>query len=281
MLTPVDLFMSSPGDCDPERQAISQAVQHWNQAAGSMCDTVIRTIDGANLYPGIARYGQEVVNDQLPDYDIHVGVWKDKFGTPTPVAGSGSLEELCKALSRYDTERRPWIMCYFKRESSTDFSDVKLQLREAGCFYQAFSSTTEFGTLFQGHLASYMKKGFRSRGQSTTEADSLNRTQVVVTLLVDERGHQALRTFDRPAIALGRDREKNDLLLSSRRVHREQGIFVIHDQQVLYVDLGGDSKITYSRGGSPEPIVDANVVLEIGDGVVLPDGSVITLKALV
>jgi hypothetical protein len=104
-----------------------RAVGAYNQVAMECLDLKVSAFTQGELYAGPANPGehaQQVANRQLEDYEIYVGVWRESLGTPTPVASSGTVEELRKAFERYELTRRPWVMAYFWRPSPTDFSAI-------------------------------------------------------------------------------------------------------------------------------------------------------------
>ncbi|MCY2990837.1 MAG: hypothetical protein NTY19_23615 [Planctomycetota bacterium] len=278
----VQIFVSSPSDCASERLAIGTVAKNLNSATERLSDLTIEVINWDDLYPGIGEYPQQVINQQLPDYDIYVGLWRERFGTETPVALSGTLEELERALDRYEQTRRPWVMCYFWQNSGQDIAPIKEKLKEHGCLYHLFDDTVSFESLFRNHLVSYLRNGFRPRGESTTEGGDITNRDVcmmfrISSLDVDE---QTL-TFRRPAVAVGRNETRNDIIISDRRVHREQGLFVCREGAVLYVDFGGGAYHVDRSGGTRSSIGPEGVALGIGDRVLLGDCANITLVAVV
>lgn len=282
----VQIFVSSPSDCGAERCAVQRAVKELNATTVRLSEMKIEVIDWDNLYPGIDVYPQQVINRQLPDYDIYVGLWRERFGTKTPTAPSGTLEELDEALRRYDQTRRPWVMCYFLESGPQDFKEIKEKLKAHGCLYHLFDDSVSFESMFREHLIVYLKRGFRPRGESTTrdtgsQGDYPN--ACIVLNISSPDAHAQNKSFHRLAVAIGRSSTRNDLVISDQRIHREQGLFVWRDGDVLYLDLAGDA--SYIDGDDPcreaSRIGRRQITLKIGDAVELPDSTRITLKAVV
>lgn len=65
------------------------------------------------MAPQIGPGPQQVINDQIGEYDLFVGIMWNRFGTPTDVAASGTEEEFQAALGSWRSRKRPWITFYF------------------------------------------------------------------------------------------------------------------------------------------------------------------------
>ena len=285
-LTIVQLFISSPGDCAAERKATSAAIATENRFWRAKHQIEVSAFGPDDLYPGAANYGQEVVNRQLQDFDIYVGIWREKIGTQTPAAPSGTVEELRNAFLRYRRTRRPWILCYFWRPSPTDFSAVKNEITSNGGFYQNFDNPQHLAKQLCEHLTRYLERDFLKPGHSTTRVTgpmavaSGSPPTMFFHVAEIEEGKPRPVSFDRPVVAVGRMRELNQIVLTNNRVHREQGIFAWEDGDVFYIDLAGDSRVE-RRIQDSRTTLHGHPVLKIGDAVVMPDGSRIVLRAVV
>ena len=280
----VKLFVSSPGDCKHERTAVAKAVEEFNNSARTLSNLEIQLIASEDLYPGIAKYPQQVINKQLPEYEIYVGLWRKRMGTVTPQARSGTVEELNEALSRYRRTRRPWIMCYFLAKSSDSFRAIQDTLKNNGCFYHTYENSESLQRMFLSHLLAYMKIGYRRPGESTTEASNdgaVALSSVIMSFQIEDSVIGARnQSLERVVVSIGRNPERNDIVLRNKKIHREQGLFVWKEGEVLFVDLVGDT-LYMPRGTSvPEYVPLRQVTLGVGDAVVLPDGSRIILRAI-
>jgi hypothetical protein len=115
-------FVSSPGDCERERE---------------ICQTVMNKINtglakhlGINFQPFMWEYdvlpdmgqknGQEIIDEYIKksDYDIFLGIMKNRFGHPTKKAGSGTEHEFNDALERKKNSKNsvPRILFFFGEE---------------------------------------------------------------------------------------------------------------------------------------------------------------------
>src|SRR5581483_9083935 len=105
----VPLFISSSSDAVGERDALARAVETYNGVSRASNNLEVLAFDQRDLYAGAAaagQYAQQIANRQLTEYEIYVGVWRERQGTATPVASSGTMEELQNALERMARTRR-------------------------------------------------------------------------------------------------------------------------------------------------------------------------------
>ena len=107
------LLLSSPGDVADEREAASRAVFRFNQQEVEESGVFIKLIRWEDMAPQIGPGPQQVINDQIGEYDLFVGIMWNRFGTPTDVAASGTEEEYQAALRSWRSKKRPWITFYF------------------------------------------------------------------------------------------------------------------------------------------------------------------------
>ena len=108
------LFVASPGDVKSERETLSRVVTEINQTHGSpplgYSLEILRWETHAT--PGGGR-PQGVINEQIGNYDLFVGIMWRRFGTPTGVAGSGTEEEYRRAYSSWERNNPMPLMFYF------------------------------------------------------------------------------------------------------------------------------------------------------------------------
>ena len=286
--TVVRVFISSSGDCDSERRALHRSVHDYNRVACAALDHEIDAFGPDDLYSGIGAYGQDVANRQLMDYDIYVGLWRERIGTPTPAAPSGTVEELRGAVERHSKTRRPWIMAYFWESSPTDFSHIKNELKEHGCYFHQYKEPEQLADMFRTHLSGYIRDQFRLPGHSSTRMESnagpsvLNSVHLTFQVHSPD-GSQKKVTFNRSAVAVGRQPESNQIVCTGDRVHREQGLFIWKDGIVFYVDLAGDSRIEHAAPAAQgsDDLQYGLHAINVGDSVTLPDGTRLLLRAVV
>jgi hypothetical protein len=114
------VFVSSPGDVQAERKAIKEVIDQINNTRPAGCMVKLEAWGWEDhIASRIGPAPQEVVNQQLPEYDIYVGILSGHFGTPTEKAGSGTEDEFLAALESYKTRGSFWISFFFDETPKT------------------------------------------------------------------------------------------------------------------------------------------------------------------
>ena len=110
----IRVFVSSPGDVEPECNVLGEVVDSINQTDGQGSQfrlELFRWEDGVT--PQIGPTPQQVVDSQTPAYEIYIGIMSTRFGTPTGRSGSGTEKEFKDALKNWRVAGAPWIAFYF------------------------------------------------------------------------------------------------------------------------------------------------------------------------
>jgi Protein of unknown function (DUF3298) len=158
--------MASPGDVQPERDALALVVSELN---GDVADRLGLYIEVArwetDAHPGFHPEGPQGLIDtklRIEDCDIFVGIFWKRFGTPISDASSGTEHEFKKAIAAWDRNRSPEIMFYFKQEplfpastTETEQLSAVVKFREAfprQGMYWNFKTTLDFERFVRGHL---------------------------------------------------------------------------------------------------------------------------------
>ncbi|MFM8251938.1 MAG: NACHT domain-containing protein, partial [Planctomycetota bacterium] len=111
------VFVSSPGDVTAEREIVEAVVQDINATRPAGCKHQLECWGWErNMASQIGPVPQQVVNQQLPDYEIYIGILSGHFGTATNTAGSGTEEEFQDALKSWKATGSPWIAFFFDNE---------------------------------------------------------------------------------------------------------------------------------------------------------------------
>ena len=113
----IQVFVSSPSDVSAERDEVDNVVVRINAMLGETHGFELKTWKwekDARPRFGTDDSAQRVIDDQLPDYDIYVGILGGRFGTPTDRYGSGTEKEFRDAVGRREREGRPEVLFYFR-----------------------------------------------------------------------------------------------------------------------------------------------------------------------
>lgn len=113
-------FISSPGDCAEEREICQETLDEMNKVVGKFLRIRFETFMWENdVLPDMGRNGQEIIDEQIKKYDIFIGIMKNRFGTPTKKAGSGTEHEFNDALLAKEKSGNsyPKILFFFGKKS--------------------------------------------------------------------------------------------------------------------------------------------------------------------
>jgi hypothetical protein len=90
------VLIASPSDLSEERDAATNAINEWNTKFSASESIVLLPVKWeTHARPQAGIHPQQAINNQLvKDSDILVGLFWTKIGTKTPVAESGTVEEI-------------------------------------------------------------------------------------------------------------------------------------------------------------------------------------------
>ncbi len=112
----IRVFIASPGDVQRERDSLLGVVNELNRTFDVLLPRAGIRVEllrwETDAFPGMGR-PQGVINSQIKDYDILIGIFWKRFGTPTGEAASGTEEEFQIAFKNWERRGRPQIMLYF------------------------------------------------------------------------------------------------------------------------------------------------------------------------
>ena len=110
------VFVASPGDVKRERDSLLGVVNELNRTFDALIPEAGIRVEllrwETDASPDMGR-PQEIINTQIQDYDIFIGIFSRRFGTPTGTADSGTAEEFEIAFNKRSANGKPRIMIYF------------------------------------------------------------------------------------------------------------------------------------------------------------------------
>ena len=163
VITNYRLFLASPGDVANERDIIKKVISEFNIQYVRELKSTITLIKWENsTHPAFGSYSQDVINQQIGEYDIFVGILWSRFETPTPNYRSGTEEEFNLAYDRFKSKPNDIrIMIYFNQDgvpiNDIDIDQIakiksfKQKLVSSGGYYFDFSPN-QFEELFRKHI---------------------------------------------------------------------------------------------------------------------------------
>jgi len=202
-------FISSPGDCVNERQKCLSVINKINKGLAKHLGINFETFMWEyDVLPDFGKNGQEVIDEYIKksEYDIFIGIMKNRFGHPTKKAGSGTEHEFNDALSRKSVSCKsvPRILFFFGSEN-VDLNNPKIeeildQHKKVKKFksgisgngiYIDFQSSEEFETRLEEKLNLFI-----SEFSPLSNADEkIERVDNVLKLIEDELS-ESLKTYN-------------------------------------------------------------------------------------
>lgn len=121
------IFLASPSDLREEREAIDAVISELNENYGNQNNIIIELLKWeTNSAPAISNDSvQAIINNDIPEYDLFIGLLWMKFGTPTKLYGSGTEEEFEFAHAKFLKDPNSiQILFYFKNAFPATFDDI-------------------------------------------------------------------------------------------------------------------------------------------------------------
>lgn len=167
------VFVASPDDVSVERNIIPKVIAEINLIISAIAPEKGVLLDlirwETHVHPGLGADAQDVVNQQLPDYDIFIGIMWKRFGTPTSRAGSGTEEEYLRAFEKWKNDNKFPVLFYFSQKNITipnTLAEVeqlqklvkfKEDLLSKGLIWE-YNNPEEFGDILRPHLVMTLSK---------------------------------------------------------------------------------------------------------------------------
>lgn len=173
------VLIASPSDVSEERNIVKEEIARWNSMNYETMNIVLLLTGWeTDATPDLRERGQAIINRQLVnDCDLLIGIFRNRIGTPTPEAESGTVEEIEKAAN--EGKR---CMVYFSdtpiSPSSVDLEqykrlqEYKLKLNQMG-LTSSFKDSSEFKEKISCHIAASIRdiaKEDRERKAAAQEA---------------------------------------------------------------------------------------------------------------
>lgn len=166
LITKYKIFVASPSDLSEEREYLNEVISELNITYGNRNNIVIELLKWeTNSGPAISINGvQSIINNDIPEYDLFIGLLWMKFGTPTKEFGSGSEEEFDIAHQKFiKNSDSIQILFYFKNslpkslgeinpEQLSKVRDFQSSLGEKDVLYWEFNLKEELGRFLRIHI---------------------------------------------------------------------------------------------------------------------------------
>jgi hypothetical protein len=184
------IFLASPGDLKPEREAardIVNAINSTLQKAGYGWQIELQRWEETS--PGFGR-PQELINEMVDDCELFVGILWERWGQPTGLYSSGFEEEFERAKARRLSSGVPEVWLVFKSISPEKAQDPGPQLtkvlefknREIELRHVLFHEVKDFEdwkAKFQNWLWEHILKVIRKGEQEAASQENASPVQTL------------------------------------------------------------------------------------------------------
>jgi hypothetical protein len=190
----IRVFVASPGDTAEERNLVREAVDDINRHHGRLehfrVDLLLWEEDS---YPDVGADAQDVINRQIGDYDLFIGLMSTKCGSPTTRANSGTEEEFERAYQKLLENPTNLKILFYFRNATIKILDADLyqglqiqrfrdRIGSLGVRYQVYESTSDFRRHIGNHLLQAVHDIIRGSEIPTRPRSALSKTVQTVEL---------------------------------------------------------------------------------------------------
>ena len=174
----LQIFVASPSDVSEERSILDQVVAEQNKILSKSTGITFEIVKWeTDVAPGFGKEPQDVINRQITDdYDVFIGIFWLRAGTPTRSSASGSIEEFHRALERFKRDGSPEVMVYFKNtainpdkidlDQYRTLKEFKESISADGGLYSTFDDQPGFESSLRTHLALVAHRAAQIHSQS-------------------------------------------------------------------------------------------------------------------
>jgi len=158
------IFIASPGDVGEEREIVSLVVAEIRRVFEDLLPFQLDAIRWeTHAWPDVGEDAQDVINREIGEFDIFVGIMWRRFGTPTKRARSGTDEEFQRAYKYFKKYERPRVMFYFRKTPfyTTDLKEIsqfrkvvqfRKELEKLGVLFWEYDRPIDFERSVREHL---------------------------------------------------------------------------------------------------------------------------------
>lgn len=174
----IKCLIASPADVAKERDICEEVFNELNRETGDILGFRLESVRWEkDTHAGCGDYVQDVINQQIEDrYNLVIGIMYSRFGTPTPVAGSGTEEEFNNAYEKWKAGEIDDIMFYFNIASIPQnildtkqfekLQEFKKRLKGLKVYYKEYDGVDNFKSFLKQELSIYVRQKYGKKGKS-------------------------------------------------------------------------------------------------------------------
>lgn len=174
----IKVFLASPMDLIEERKVFVKILEQINDTLGQNLHMRYQVVSWEkDVIPDKGDDAQDVVNSQIKmDYDVFVCVFRDRIGTPTQRAVSGTIEEYQRALAYKCTNPHLHFMLYFFKleKDNQEIQKMKDRVQQDGLLYMEPDSLESFERMIYRHFSKLLMDTYK---RTAAEDEPQNRKQ--------------------------------------------------------------------------------------------------------
>jgi len=180
------VMIASPGDVLEERKLIREVLHEWNAINSEKRKIVLLPIAWeTHSSPDMGDRPQAILNKQLKDCDLLVGVFWTRIGTATGDYPSGTVEEIEEHI-----KKGKHAMLYFSskpvslddvdHDQYSELDKFKNSCESRG-LYEKYSDTYEFKDKFNRHLQLKLNEPYFTELPQFSDAESVIESTVLLS----------------------------------------------------------------------------------------------------
>jgi hypothetical protein len=187
------IFIASPSDVAQERELAREIIAQVSKAQASR-KIVLEARGWEDVAPGLGR-PQSLINPEVKQADLLVGILWKRFGSSTGVAESGTEEEFGIMYNRWQAKEPVDVMMYFRDAPREMLEDRGPQLQKVLDFrrkieplglYKTYKKPSDLAGMLREHLTDWAGKrsmgvipGFSSKRKPTRAISALTRAELL------------------------------------------------------------------------------------------------------
>lgn len=196
----IKVMIASPSDVQEEREIIRDIISEWNAVNSESKKIVLMPVGWeSHSYPIMGHRPQEIINYQLLDKcDLLVATFWTRFGSPTGIQLSGTVEEIEKHMSLgkpamiyfSNTEIKPGSIDEIQNKAVRDF---KQKCKDKGLI-ENYDSKEEFRDKFHRQLAQIVNDHFHEENDEIiVQAKVISESSISLSIEAKELLSEAVK----------------------------------------------------------------------------------------